>query len=198
MPGDVLLRCQCGQVRGVACQVSPVSGFRFICYCTDCQMFSRFLGRPDVLDAQGGTDIFQMPPARLAITAGADLLRCVRLSDQVLRWYAECCKTPIANTAARPGFPIAGVIHTFFDRPLDVLGPPLCRLFDRSALAPLPATTPPPASMKHFARRASRLLGWWVRGLARPTPFFDERTQAPRATPHVITPGERAASSPPR
>jgi hypothetical protein len=32
-----------------------------------------------------------------------------------------------------------------------------------------------------------------VRGLARPTPFFDDRTKAPRAVPHVLAPGERAA-----
>src|SRR5258708_26004183 len=42
---------------------------------------------------------------------------------------------------------------------------------------------PPPPSLGVFARRASRMLVWWMRGLARPTPFFDERTKAPRAAP---------------
>jgi hypothetical protein len=55
------LGCRCGHVRGVANDVTPNSGFRFICYCWDCQAFARFLGRPDVLDQAGGTDIFQMP-----------------------------------------------------------------------------------------------------------------------------------------
>jgi hypothetical protein len=32
-----------------------------------------------------------------------------------------------------------------------------------------------------------------VRGLARPTPFFDDRTKAPRSVPLVLTPSERAA-----
>jgi hypothetical protein len=36
------------------------------------------------------------------------------------------------------------------------------------------------------------MLGWWVRGLARPTPFFDDRMKAPRAVPRVLTPSERA------
>jgi hypothetical protein len=37
------------------------------------------------------------------------------------------------------------------------------------------------------------LLAWWVRRLARPTPFFDERTKAPRSVPRVLTQSERAA-----
>jgi len=59
---DVALRCHCGRMRGIARAVSPSAGFRFVCYCKDCQAFARFLERPDILDAAGGTDIFQMPP----------------------------------------------------------------------------------------------------------------------------------------
>jgi hypothetical protein len=44
-----------------------------------------------------------------------------------------------------------------------------------------------------FARRASKLLGWWVLGLNRPTPFFDDRRKAPCAVPRVLTRSERAA-----
>jgi Family of unknown function (DUF6151) len=84
-------------------------------YCKDCQAFAHFLGRAGVLDPAGGTDIFQMPPGRLKLTAGTDAMQCLRLSSKVLRWYTECCHTPIANTAARPGFPVAGVIHSFMD-----------------------------------------------------------------------------------
>jgi uncharacterized protein DUF6151 len=79
---------------------SPSSGFRFGCYRKDCQAFARFLGRPDVLDQAGGTDIFQMPPGRVELTAGADALRCVNLGSRgVFRWYSDCCRTPVANTA---------------------------------------------------------------------------------------------------
>ena len=95
-------------MRGVGARGSPSAGFRFLCYCKDCQAFARFLERADVLDAAGGTDIFQMPPGRMKFTAGADALRCLRLSDKtrVFRWYADCCRTPIGNTADRPGFPV--------------------------------------------------------------------------------------------
>jgi hypothetical protein len=34
---DLPLRCRCGRMRGVANNVSPSSGFRFVCYCKDCQ-----------------------------------------------------------------------------------------------------------------------------------------------------------------
>jgi hypothetical protein len=53
----------------------------------------------------GGTDIFHMPPGRVKLTAGTDSLRCLRLSNKVLRWYSECCRTPIANTPRSAGLP---------------------------------------------------------------------------------------------
>ena len=186
-------------MRGVASNVSPSSGFRFVCYCKDCQAFARFLDRADVLDPAGGTDIFHMPPGRVKLTAGTDAMRCLRLSNKVLRWYTECCRTPIANTAARPGFPVMGVIHSFMDQEADsrsldeALGPPLCRLYERSATGPLRPNAPGPLSVGVFVRRVPKLLGWWVRGLGRPTPFFDDRTKAPSAVPRVLTPSERGA-----
>jgi Family of unknown function (DUF6151) len=182
-------------MRGIASDVSPSTGFRFVCYCNDCQAFARFLERPDVLDPAGGTDIFQMPPGRVTLTAGTDALRCLRLSNKVLRWYTDCCRTPIANTAARPHFPVIGVVHSFMDHEADgrsrdeVLGRPLCHIYESSAVGPLPSNAPGPPSLGIFARRASRMLGWWVRGLGRPTPFFDGRTKAPRAVPRVLTRG---------
>jgi hypothetical protein len=197
---DLPLQCRCGRVHGVARAVSPSSGLRFVCYCTDCQAFARFLIRPDVLDRAGGTDIFQMAPARVKLTAGADALRCLRLSGQgVLRWYADCCRTPIGNTASTARFPLIAIIHSFMVHELggpsrdEVLGPPLCRIYGRSALGPLPPDAPAPPSVRIFLRRASKLIGWRVRGVGAPSPLFDERTSAPRAVPRVLTPSERAA-----
>src|SRR3979490_2902332 len=129
MPLDLPLRCRCGRMRGVAHNSSPSSGLRFVCYCKDCQAFARFLDRADVLDAAGGTDIFHMPPARVKLPAGTDALRCRSLSDKVLRWYSECCRTPIANPPAAPGFPVIGMVHCFMDHEAcgrsrdEVLGP---------------------------------------------------------------------------
>ena len=191
---DIPLRCHCGRIRGVARAVSPSAGFRFVCYGTDCQAFARFLERPDILDAAGGTDIFQMPPCQVTFTAGSDALRCLRLSGKVLRWYADCCRTPIASTATDPRFPVVALIHSIIDCAADgrsrdeLLGPPLCRIYERSAIGSLPSNAAPPPSLRVFVCRATKVVGWWMGGLARPNPFFDDRTKVPRSVPQVLSP----------
>jgi hypothetical protein len=105
----------------------------------------------------------------------------------------------MANTAAGPRFPVCGLIHSFMDHEADdrsrdeVLGAPVCRIYERSATASLPPNAPPPYSAGLVARRAPMLLGWWLRGLGRPNPFFDEYTKAPLSAPRLFTPSERAA-----
>src|SRR5215475_11868822 len=164
---DLPLRCRCGRVRGVASEVAPYAGFRFVCYCQDCQAFARFLERPEVLDAAGGTDIFQMPTGRVKLKAGTDAVRCLRFSSKVFRWYTNCCQTPVGNTAG-PRFPVVGLIHSFMSHEADghsrdeVLGLPLCRIFECSAVRSLPPNAAPPPSLSVFVLRGSRLLGWWL------------------------------------
>jgi hypothetical protein len=97
-----------------------------------------------------------------------------------------------------PRFPVIAVVHSFMVHAgngafLDeVLGPPLCRIYERSAVGPLPAKAPAPPSLGVFASRASKIFGWWVLGLGRPSPLFDEHTNAPRAAPRVLMRNERA------
>jgi Family of unknown function (DUF6151) len=86
----------------------------------------------------------------------------LRLSDRgVLRWYTDCCRTPIANGAGA-GFPIISMIHSFVDHDAgghssdEVFGPPLCRIYEGSAIGPLPSEAPPPPSLRVFARRWPR------------------------------------------
>jgi hypothetical protein len=193
-PKTLALRCRCGHVCGVANNVASNSGFRFVCYCRDCQAFARFLQRPDVLDQAGGTDVFHMPAGRVKLTAGTDALRCLQFSSRVFRWYADCCRTPIANTAG-PRFPVVGLIHSFMNhdgRTRDeMLGAPLCRIFEHSAIGPLPPNAPPPRSLGLVAVRLPTLLGWWLRGLGRPNPFFDDH--GPLSRPRAFTPSERTA-----
>jgi hypothetical protein len=195
---ELLLRCRCGHVRGVASEVAPSGGFRFVCYCKDCQAFARFLDRPEVLDAAGGTDIFQMPTGRVRFIAGTDAVRCLCFSGKIFRWYTDCCRTPIGSTAG-PRFPVVGLIHSFMSHEADgrsrdeVLGPPLCRIYERSAIGPLPQNAAAPVSLCVFAQRASKIFGWSVRGRGRPNPFFDDHSGAPLSAPRVLTPSERAA-----
>jgi len=74
-----------------------------------------------------------------------------------------------------------------------VLGPPLCRIYERSAIGPLPPNALAPPSLTIFALCASRIFSWWLRVLGRPTPFFDDHTNAPLCVPRVLAPSERAA-----
>jgi hypothetical protein len=194
---DMPLRCRCGHVRGMASEVSPSVGFHFVCYCKDCQAFACHLARPDVLDAAGGTDILQMAAGRVTLIAGTDALRCLTFSGKVLRWYADCCRTPIANTAATTRFPVVALIHSFMDHAEgrgrdEVIGPPLCRIYERSATGALPPDAPPPPTFATFAHRAAKIVGWWLRGLGRPNPLFDDRTGAPLAMPRLVAQAERA------
>ncbi len=197
MTTDVGLRCSCGAVRGVA-RVSGATGTRLICYCNDCQSFAHFLERADdVLDAHGGTDIYQMAPRGLEITVGADQLGCVRLSVESysLRWYTTCCLTPVANTRASPQIPLVGVIHGFMDHASGrdaELGPVRARLHGRFATGDatkLNAHAKMPASL--VWRTVRILLVARMKGHYAPSPFFDSETGRPTADPRVLTEQER-------
>jgi len=136
-----------------------------------------------------------MPTGRIKLTAGLDAVRCLHFSRKVFRWYTDCCRTPIGNTAG-PRFPIVGLIHAFMKSGADgrsrdeVLGPPVCRIYEHSAIGPLPQNAPVPLSLQLIALRALMILGWWLRGLGHPTPFFDDHTKAPLSEPQVLQRGK--------
>ena len=108
------MACDCGALRGHGIDLNPGTGRHLICMCKDCQAFARFLGREEILDQNGGTEIFQITPAQIRLEAGLDHLAAMRLGPKgAVRWYASCCNTPIANTTHMPGIPFAGVFCTF-------------------------------------------------------------------------------------
>ncbi len=63
---DIPLRCLCGRMRGVARAVSPSAGFRFVCYCKDCQAFARFLEQPSTCSAIAKASYFDAEIANSA------------------------------------------------------------------------------------------------------------------------------------
>lgn len=192
MAGDLTVRCQCGSFTGTVRHVSGANGNRAVCYCDDCQAFARYLGAEGTaLDGQGGTDIFQMSPARLTVARGVDRLACMRVTPRgPLRWYADCCRSPIGNTAPTRQLPIVGLILSSVDaRPQELdqaLGPVRARVMVRHAKGTVADSAPVyegfPAS--HIARMLWRILVWRVRGDHRRSPFFDSETGRPVASPH--------------
>jgi hypothetical protein len=185
-------------VRGVAVDVSPAWSSHVVCYCDDCQAYARFLGTPGIMDDHGGTDVFQVPPARVRITEGLDALESMRLSKKgLLRWYAGCCRTPVGNTV-NARVPFIGVIHSFRSREddvgrrPDVLAEPV-GIWGRYAIGGAPPGVETTTSFSLVARFAANLLRWKFSGQGSPSPLFDEKTGAPRAKPKVLTPTEREA-----
>src|SRR5512138_1926635 len=72
MTSTVDLRCRCGEVEGCLENAAPDTVNRVVCYCDDCQAYAHHLGRADLLDELGGTDVVQVAPASLAFHRGAE------------------------------------------------------------------------------------------------------------------------------
>lgn len=168
-------QCRCGAVRGEIAHTGQA--VRAVCYCTDCQAYARLLGQaPAVLDAHGGTEIVATRSGNVRFTSGTADLACLSLSPRgLLRWYASCCDTPIANTPRNWKMPYAGMVHSCLRHP-----DPLERAFPDVQLAantksaigkPTGATSM--AGVARFARTMLRLGGDRLTGRYRVTPFFD-------------------------
>lgn len=110
------LACRCGQVQG---ECDPARAYtRATCYCRDCRAFARWLGDGGLLDAAGGSDIVPMAPDGVRFTAGQEHLACMSLGPRgLLRWYAACCHTPLANVPRDPKFFYLGLPVACLDAP---------------------------------------------------------------------------------
>ena len=192
---SVELHCRCGQVRGRLTNASPRTVNRIVCYCDDCQAFAHHLGRADLLDAHGGSDIVQVAPASLTFDRGADRIVGLRLSPKGLyRFYASCCKTPLGNTVG-PAIPFVGIVAQAFDAPDASFGPPRAAILGKFAVG-----TPPEGSTRlrpRFVARVIRLvLGWKLFGKTWPHPFFDRAARAPSRPLTTLSVEEREALRP--
>ncbi len=172
----VNLKCLCGKVRGETLDINEHLGTRIQCCCNDCQSFAQYLNHEgNILDQFGGTDIFQIPMSYLKITQGSDQIACVRMSSKgMYRWYAKCCNTPIGNTMDY-GVPFIGVIHNFMDNAAvrdSELGKSRGYIHKNSAKEKIPEDLQ--GSYANIRLRiTSKLLTWKIKGLGRPSAFFN-------------------------
>ena len=187
------LRCRCGTVRG---ELDTDRAYvRATCYCKDCRAFATFLAVPGVVDPSGGVDIVAAAPAAVRFTAGREQVVCMSLSPKgLLRWYAVCCRTPLANTPRDARLPYVGMVTACFDATPDqvdaALGPR-----DRIALNTPSATAPVRSTPLAFALGGLRILAGilgarWRR--ERDSAFF-EAGGRPLREPEVISREQRAA-----
>ncbi|MFM7204060.1 MAG: DUF6151 family protein [Myxococcota bacterium] len=191
------LACRCGKVKGSVEISSYVN--RGLCYCRDCRAFLRALGREDVLDAHGGTDIVQTLPPLVRFSQGQEQLACLRLTDKgLMRWYAQCCNTPIGNTLENPKFPFVGLptpcLSTTSTSLEESFGPATMRVWTKSALG----TNKP--SEKGFFLASLKLMRMIVVGRLsnshlRP-PFFDAQSGKPVVSPRILSAEELAKYRP--
>ena len=186
------LRCRCGEVRGIVTNASSRDVNRVVCYCDDCQAFAHQLGRADLLDPHGGSDIVQCAPAAVTFRSGQQHIVGLRLSPNGLyRWHTRCCNTPVGNTLT-PRIPFVGIVAQAFDDPDGAFGKPVGAIFGKYAVG-----TAPPGSTRLnlplLLRAISRVLGWRLRGKSWPHPFFARDTGAPLFSVSVIDRARREA-----
>lgn len=187
------LRCRCGTLTGYVSH--PKKARRGVCYCRDCQAYARALaGDADVLDAQGGTDVVATLQSRVALAHGTEALACLSLTPHgLLRWYASCCNTPIANTTRNFRMSYVGVVHTCLrdasESLDDAFGPVRMRVNTRSARGSVKPT--PIGTLQAVAGLSLALVRARLDGSYRRTPFFDAKG-IPVASPRILTRDERA------
>ncbi|RYZ56948.1 MAG: hypothetical protein EOP07_11260 [Proteobacteria bacterium] len=195
---NIPIQCDCGKLRGTALDVDTSSGNRMICLCDDCQTYAHFLRRSkDILDANGGTDITPLRPAKIKFNSGVEHLKCARLSPKgMFRFYAGCCNTPIANTMA-PWVPFAGTFTAIL-KPTGGLpardaatGPVLERMMSDFGIGPLPPGSSNRPSLKFMLGVVQYFLSGLAKGLNKPSPFFDEDSKTPRVEPYILSKTER-------
>lgn len=198
MSSNVAVRCRCGEVEGLVRNVSPATVTRVVCYCDDCQAFAHRLGRADLLDASGGSDIVQVAPSTVTFSRGAEHIAGLRLSPKGLyRWYTDCCKTPVGNTL-KPAIPFVGIVAQAFDvgaggRALDdVAGAPRGRILGKFAIGEPPAGSTK-LDLRLLGRAVRAILGWRLTGKAWPNPFFDRAAATTRYPVVVVPAAEREA-----
>ena len=199
MDGSAELRCRCGKVQAVVRNPSPRTVNRVTCYCDDCQAYAHQLGRADLLDAHGGTDIVQVAPASLTFVRGQEQIAALRLSPKGLyRWHARCCNTPVGNTVG-PSLPFVGLVAQSFasarQSPDQLFGPPVGAILGKFAVGDVPKQVRG-ISFGLILRTLRLILSWRLSGQGWPHPFFDEATRQPRYPVTVLTREQREALRP--
>lgn len=188
------LSCNCGAVQGFVTHPEKRLN-RSICYCRDCQSYAYFLNKAEqMLDSHGGTDVVAVLPSALSITQGRDKLVCMSLSDRgLLRWYARCCTTAIANTPRSVKLAVVNLVHSCLGRAPNALersyGRVDMRLNARSAQGHVPPMREHKVSS--LARTIKALIVARLDGTYRYTPFFDVDSGAPVSVPEVLSQIER-------
>ena len=196
MSSNLSFACDCGTVTGTMLGAGPDQGDHVVCHCTDCQNLTHHLGHAErVLDAHGGTSLYQTRCARMRLDTGRERLACLHLTDApTLRWYAACCRTPLFNTFKNGKLPFITILLAACDPAArkQALGPPRGHLFLQEAIGDadgLPKMSTVTLMRRFFVRAIKDI----VSGDRRKAALFDAKTLEPIAVPLRLMGEERQA-----
>jgi hypothetical protein len=192
------IQCECGKFSAELGAFPRDTPGRLVCYCDDCQSYLHHLGRPDLLDVNGGTEVIPAYPCTVKILSGREQLRCLRLSPKgIFRFYASCCNTPVGNTRANsPWIGFVRRVYTAGDPgQLDRAFPSVrSSIQGRYAKGTPPAGTPGTFDLKALLSVAPFLLKGKLLKKYKPSPFFKDDGLTPIVEPRVISKAERQAA----
>ena len=167
-----------------------------MCYCDDCQSYLHHLGRAELLDANGGSEIIPVYPSEIKILSGHEQLVCTRLySHGMFRFSTSCCKTPIGNTD--PKRPWLGLARRIFNAKdpsqLDRIFPRIrAGIMGRFAKGQPPKGTPQKFNLNGMVAVMPFILKGIVTGKAKPSPFF-KSDATPIVVAHILSDQELQA-----
>jgi hypothetical protein len=192
------VQCTCGKFRARLTAFPKNTPGRLVCYCDDCQTYLHFLGRADLLDANGGTEVIPTYPADVEVTQGKQFLKCTRLSPKgTFRFSTTCCNTPIVNT--RPGAPWAGFLRVAYpaqsQAAVNALGPVRSRIMGQFAKGKPPPGTPDTFNLKAMASVLPFIVKGKLLKKTQPSPFFAADGLTAITEPYVLSKAERAAAA---
>lgn len=188
MSFSLLSSCSCGKLQAALQDVSPPTTCRNVCCCEGCQRYAHWLERADeLLDEDGGTEVFQISPKQLEIIEGAEQIACVQLTPKgALRWYTKCCQTPIGNTLPSPNMPFLALPHLLIEnaalsKPIEAyFGPVRATIngrFPRDKARERKATGW--SMFKFMLHYAPLFFKWKLRGDHKHSPFYDTESRQP-------------------
>ena len=179
------LQCQCGQVKGTLTNLQPSRVNRAVCYCRFCQAYQGYLSQEATpSEHYDGAELFQMSPKDIHFSQGFDQIHAVKLTDKgPLRYYAKCCNTPLVNGLANMNIPFVGVAIecvpelTSEQHRQDSLGPILARVNTHGPAQKALPKANKAAVYRMLVHLVRLMVGWWLRGDAKYSPFIDANGQ---------------------
>jgi len=190
---NLRLQCQCGALHGQLSQTEWA--LRGVCYCKDCRAYSHHLGQASTAhDALGGAEFVATLAPCVSLSGGTQHLACVSLSEKgLLRWYARCCSTPIANTTRNWKFPYVGLLHTCLKADAGSYERAFPRLQMRVNTGSA-KEAPPGMALRTIAALMGfmpRVLASGASGSYKQTPFFNPPAGTPKVEVVVLSKAER-------